>query len=368
MKYKWRKYQIKKLKKLAEKLKDETTLENTDIMLGILNNKQSTESFHIVPEGQNEDFDTAYEYYSHNMNNLPDNVYDYLMELFKIEDDNYDWFFERPILTPLDITQKDMTALGYDCLKELHDEKLLKTYLEIIKRRNHQLHITDKFNPSGQNAQLDGCTLYDFIHKKQYIYVYETHTAFDFETLIHEVLHAHLYDLNTPIPGSIKYLQELEGRFGNLLAECYLDKIGFGDLTNELQEYELRSALHDSYNLYVSDLLFGLAKNKKFDLEEVKKCYEEETTDKWVYEPDDLDEIYSIFGFDVATDLLCYLMTMDTYFKHGSIEETYHKMLEMKSNDDFDTIMNLDEYGYNFMNNNFENVNELRKLLKKEGV
>ena len=221
MKYKWRKYQIKKLKKLAEKLKDETTLENAEIMLGIMSSSLETESFHIVPEEEQFDFDKLYEYYSHNMNNLPDHVYDYLMELFKIEDD-IDWFFGRPLLTPFDISQKDMVTLGHDCLKELHDDKLLKTYDEIVKRRNHQLHITSNFNPKGTVAQLDGCTLYDFIHNKQFIYVYETHTAFDFQTLIHEAMHSHLYELNKPIPGSIKYFQELEGRFGNLLAEEYL--------------------------------------------------------------------------------------------------------------------------------------------------
>ena len=367
MKYKWRKSQIKQLKKLSEKLKDETTLDNTDIMLGLLSFKEDTRSFHIVPNDDNQDFEVAFEYYSHNMNNLPDNVYDYLMELFKIEDD-YDWFFTRPILTPLSIKQKELVDLGHDCLEELHDDRLIKTYEEIVKRRNHQLYITDKYNPSGATAQLDGCTFYDFIHRKQYIYVYESHTAFDLETLVHEALHAHLYDLNTPIQGSIKYFQELEGRFGNLLAEWYLNKIGFGDLAGQLMDYEMRTSLHDSYNLYVSDLLFGTAKNNKFDLEEVKKYYEEETNDKWVYEPDDLDEIYSIFGFDVSTDLLCYLMTMDSYLKSQSIDETYHKMLEMKSCDDFDSVYELEKYGYTFMNDGFEQINNLRLQLKKEGI
>lgn len=366
MKYKWRKYQIKKLKKLAEKLKDETTLENAEIMLGIMSSSLETESFHIVPEEEQFDFDRSFEYYSHNMNNLPEHVYDYLMELFKIEDD-IDWFFGRPLLTPFDIKQKELVTLGHDCLKELHNDNLLKTYDEIVKRRNHQLHITSNFNPQGTVAQLDGCTLYDFIHNKQFIYVYETHTAFDFQTLIHEAMHAHLYELNKPIPGSIKYLQELEGRFGNLLAEEYLTKIGFDDLANELREYELRSAINDSYDLYVSDLLFGLAKNKQFDLEEVKKCYEEETTDKWVYKLEDLDEIYSIFGFDVSTDLLCYLMTIETFMKTKNIDETYHKMLMMKSADDLDSISNLEDYGYTFMNDNFSSINQLRLELKKEG-
>ena len=104
------------------------------------------------------------------------------------------------------------------------------------------------------------------------------------------------------------------------------------------------------------------------DLETVKKYYEEETDDKWVYEPDDLDEIYSIFGFDVSTDLLCYLMIMDTYLKTKSIDETYHKVLEMKSCDDFDSVYELENHGYTFMNDGFKHVNELRKQLKKEGV
>lgn len=366
MEYNWRKTRIERLKRLAERFQDKRTLENAEIMLDILNSNQDTSIFHIVPENKEFDFDEAFEYYTHNMKHLPDNVLDTLMELFRIEPD-FEWFFKRPIITPLDITHKELIELGHDCVKELHDDKLTRTYDEIVKKRNHQLHITDSYNPRGCNAQLDGATLYDTINNRQYIYLYETHTAFDFETLIHETLHARMHEINVANYENISYFRELEGRFGNLLSSVYLDKIGFGDLASELTEYELRTALNDSYNLYVSDLLFGTAQNKQFDLDEVKRCYEEETVGKWDYKPDQLSNIFSIYGFDVATDLLCYLMTMDTYLKRKDIEETYHKMLEMKPKEDIDTITFLENSGYTFMDDGFKDVNKLRLQIKKEG-
>ena len=77
--------------------------------------------------------------------------------------------------------------------------------------------------------------------------------------------------------------------------------------------------------------------------------------------------MFSIYGFDVATDLLCYLMTMDTYLKRKDIEETYHKMLEMKPKEDIHTITFLENSGYTFMDDGFKDINKLRLQIKKEG-
>lgn len=366
MRCKWSKKQLLELQKKAAILNDIDTLEDISMMFDILNESINLDNFNIVPELEEVNFDDAYNCFSYQMNNLPEKVFDYLMELYKTEPD-FDYFLSRPSLTRFNISNKDLITLGHDCLKELHDKKLVDRYDEQVKDSNRLLHISSRQNPTGEIAQLDGATFFDFVNKQNYIYVYNTNTAFKFQTLIHEAMHAHFYDLNAPTRGSIKYFQELEGRFGNLLASIYLKKIGFEKLYNELMSYELRASFHDSYNLYLNDLLFGLSKHKKFNLKKVKEVYEQENNDKWLYEPDDLTEICSIYGFDVATDLLCYLMTMETYSKHHDIEEVYHKTVEMKSADDFDSVASLEDFGYKFMNNNFKSVNKLRLQLKKEG-
>jgi hypothetical protein len=367
MKYNWRVSELKKIKERALQIKDQATAYDMNSMINLMNSSMDPDDFNIVAEQNHFNFKESFTNFSLHMDAFPENVYDYLMEFFKIEDDNYEWFMEQPPITPFYISHKKLIELGYECLEQLHDKELLNIYEKITKRKNHQLYMSGKDNPSGIVACLDGATFFNSITRKPYLYVYRTNTACDLQSLVHEALHAHFYDLNKDARNFITYFRELEGWLGNFMAIDFLRKKGYEEVARQLELVDLKSELFDSYRLYLSDLLFGLQKNNKFDLKRVKQCYEQETHDKWKYNKDSLDEFYSIYGFDVSIDLLNYLMVLDTYAKTDNFEDVYHKILEMKSSDDFDTVMNLEDFGYTFMDDGFKDANNLRLALKKEG-
>lgn len=367
MRCKWNLKQIQELKKKALEANDEITLENVDLMLEILASDLDIKKVKIVPDQEKVSYSESYKTYTHNMEYMPDTVVDTSMELFKIEDD-FDWFISGYVLTPFQISNKDMILLGHDCLKELRAKRLLKIYEQIVKDKGHYLHMVNQKYPSGAKSNLGGITFYDYINKKNYICVYRGQNAYDFQTLIHEVLHAYFYKLQEPTHSkTISYFQELEGRLGNLLAIDYLNKIGFGDLATELRIFDLKAALDDSYHVYLNDLLFGLSNGKNFNIGKAARVYEKETNDKWYYDKDDLTEICSIYGFDIITDLISYLIIEDLYAYCGDMHEVFENVRQIKKYDNLETFMNLDKYGFTFMNDNFKNVNELRLQLKKEG-
>lgn len=367
MRCKWNLKQIQELKKQAEKNNDEITLENIDMMLEIMSSNLDLNKTSIVPEQEKIHFRDSLETFSHNMEYLPENMVDTAMDLFKIENE-FDWFISGYGITPFYISNKDMITLGHDCLKELRIKRLLKIYEQIVNDKGHYLHMVNQKYPTGAKSNLGGITFYDYSNKKSYICVYRENVAFDFQTLIHEVLHAYFYKFQEPPHyKAISYFQELEGRLGNLIAINYLNKIGFEELAKELRIIDLKAALDDSYHTYLNDLLFGVSNGKNFNIGKAARIYEKETKDKWYYSRNELPEICSIYGFDVITDIICYLIIEDLYAYCGDMHEVFENVRQIKKFDNLETLMNLDKYGFTFMNDNFKNVNQLRKQLKKEG-
>ena len=368
MRCKWSLKQIEELKKKAIEANDEITLENIDMMLEILTDELDINKVSMVPEREKVCFRDSFEDYTRNMEYMPENMTDTSMELFKIEED-FDWFMSGQTITPFYISNKDMITLGHDCLKELRAKRLLKIYEQIVNDKGHYLHMINQKYPTGVKSNLGGVTFYDYLNKKNYICVYRDNVAFDFQTLIHEVLHAYFYKLyEPPHTRAIYYFQELEGRLGNLVAIEYLKKIGFEDLATELRTLDLKNVLDDSYHVYLNDLLFGVSNGKNFNIGKAARLYEKETKDKWYYKRDDLTEICSIYGFDVITDLLSYLIIEDLYAYCNDMHEVLENVRRLKQFDSLETFTNLDKYGFTFMNDNFKNVDNLRKELKKEGV
>jgi len=366
MRCKWNKKQLLALKEIALKTKDEVTLENLDMMLEIMDDDLNLDKFNIVPEKEKTSYKDAYELFTSNVEYLTEDLIDTSMDIFKIEDE-FDWFLSEDEITKFDISNKDLITIGYDCLAELRAKKLLKIYTQIIDDKKHYLHMTRNSCPSGIKSTLGGITFYNYNNKKNYICVYRTDTAYDFQTLIHETLHAYFYKLYPPGKRGIKYFQELEGRLGNELAINYLNKIGYPTLSDELNISDLKGVLTDSYHVYLNDLLFGESNGKNFNLGRAARVYEQELNDKWLYKRDDISEICSIYGFDVITDLISYLIIKDLFAYCNNKSDILENVRRLKQNDSLEVMMQLDKLGLTFMNDNFKNVNDVRLELKKKG-
>ncbi|MCR4581661.1 MAG: hypothetical protein K5666_04030 [Bacilli bacterium] len=366
MRYYWKKRDLIKLKNELSKVKSKKNLDdisNINEMLGILSDDIDLDYVDIMPVDEKFDFNLAYTRFLYGLENYSERMLDSLLYLFQIDQDGS--FYEaKNILSTFKIPNKDLLLLGLDCISELHDDKLIDFYKELVNNENHLLHILNGANFVGLDSKLYGVTFYLRNLKQSYVAIMKDNCWIDFQTLIHEVMHAYFNKFLGYRRGRGLYFGELEGRLGNLLATKYLQNNGLEEYANEIDEFDFRSALSDSYDLYLNDLLFGTCLENSFDMDIVKSKYKEELGRDWIFDEEETKDLCHVYGFNKCNDLLCYLMLLDLDSKGYNAIDLYNKVKYFKKNDTRGIIDNLNKMDITFMDDGYKHARALYDKVK----
>ena len=357
MKYKWKEQHFREL--LSKDI-NEYDKHDINCMIDILHDVIDLDFFGITNNSEHDTFMTRFHRYHDGCEYLDENLIQFASSIFSIEKNECNLFTYIED-NEYKLSNEDLIEFAYEILKTLNNKYVLTIFNEIYTNRNNYLHICESNNNIvGTSQELGGLTIPVYNNYKSYIVLFRNHTITDLQTLVHELLHAVRFRLFQTSPDRLNYFDELEGRFGNRLTYNYLLQNGYKFEGDELLAKELYGILYNSYMLYLNNALFYTADKNKFRLRDATNELRKRTKFKESrIRSNDIDEICSINCFTIVTEIIDYLICLELSTKYNNPEDEYHKILELKKNDNYN-------YYHYELYKQYDFYNDKVKALKKE--
>ena len=365
MEYKWSKKEVLKRLKESIEANDEDNIENYTIMLEMLNNNVDVHHMEMIKKDDHLTFAQQRDYFINDIQYIDEGIIDYISTMFSIEKDE-DNLFTKILFDDLDLTDKELIDLRYEIFESMKNPEVLKYYNEFKDKRKHLLHINKISNDKhGLSKDLQGLTLYDYEKEKAFVSIHRRNKIDDITTLTHEFMHALMAynkEYNAQLCG---YFLELEGHFGERLAIEYMKNHGMKKYADSIEAENIYSKLHNSFMIYLSDVLFSTAKNSRFRVKEATNVVREETKYKdALIQHKDIPYICSYNAYDTITNIIDYLIVLELSKKYD-IEEQYRMLLELKRQDDYWFFNWVLPDTFDFYTNNMKDFKQLKRKIDK---
>lgn len=348
MEYRWNLVELKAKRLLAKVLQKQISYQQyVDIIKQYdLSGEFDKEDFLMSDGLDSLDYKEVIKNYFVCVDNINDDLYNLCVDLFPTYCKDLK-VFDKHVYNKIDFSNRDLILYVDKIIASLNIDELLRYYRWLVSHNKINIIDEDESKLYSNNGQLKGLTLRDDLFNTSYINIFRSHTIEDFETLLHEVMHAFFNYVDRNENDEPKMFFELEGEFGSYIAQDCLEKDGFQEasiLKREQQEYMFYKSLF----LLVNHLTILTSNNNSFDIQAAQKRINEEISPISVTLTEaDLKNYFSINAYLEVSNIVSYLTSLDLLKKY-CFSEAMEKIASLKKFDGYDVIENLDYHGITF--------------------